>query len=96
MDYSSIFQRGTRVYYLIIMPEVQHSRYLNIQIIKKDNDVGYLGYKLFMTNTVRLKDEEEKYYTDYFVINEKGAYIMKVYSKDNPRTPLTQAEFFIQ
>ena len=44
MDYSSIFQKGTRIYYLIIMPEVQHSRYLNVQIIKKDNSVGYLGY----------------------------------------------------
>ena len=49
-----------------------------------------------MTNTIRLKDEEEKYYTDYFVISEKGVYIMKVYSKDNPRVPLTQAEFFVQ
>lgn len=95
MDYSSVFQKGTRIYYLILMPEKQYSRYLNIQIIKKGS-AEYLGYSLYMTRSVRLKDEEEKYFTDYIVINESGNYIMKVYSKDKPTTPLTQAEFYVK
>ena len=95
MDYSSVFQKGTRIYYLILMPEKQYSRYLNIQIIKKGS-AEYLGYSLYMTRSVRLKDEEEKYFTDYIVINETGNYIMKVYSKDKPTTPLTQAEFYVK
>lgn len=95
LEYSSVFERGARIYYLILMPEVQRSRYLNIQIIKK-GVTGYLGYSLYMTLAIRLKDEEEKYYTDYLVINEAGAYIMKVYSKDKPTTVLTQAEFYVK
>lgn len=95
MDYSSVFQKGTRIYYLILMPEKQYSRYLNIQIIQKGS-AEYLGYSLYMTRSVRLKDEEEKYFTDYIVINETGNYIMKVYSKDKPTTPLTQAEFYVK
>lgn len=95
MDYSSVFQKGTRIYYLILMPEKQYSRYLNIQIIKKGS-AEYLGYSLYMTRSVRLKDEEEKYFTDYIVINESGNYIMKVYSKDKPTVPLTQAEFYVK
>lgn len=95
MDYSSVFQKGTRIYYLILMPEKQYSRYLNIQIIKKGS-AEYLGYSLYMTRSVRLKDEEEKYFTDYIVINESGNYIMKVYSKDKPTIPLTQAEFYVK
>lgn len=95
MDYSSVFKKGTRIYYLILMPEKQYSRYLNIQIIKKGS-AEYLGYSLYMTRSVRLKDEEEKYFTDYIVINESGNYIMKVYSKDKPTTPLTQAEFYVK
>lgn len=95
MDYSSVFQKGTRIYYLILMPEKQYSRYLNIQIIKKGS-AEYLGYSLYMTRSVRLKDEDEKYFTDYIVINETGNYIMKVYSKDKPTTPLTQAEFYVK
>ncbi len=95
MDYSSTFERGSRIYYLILMPEFQHSRFLNIQIIKK-GDAQYLGYELFMTRNIRLKDEEDKYYTDYMVINQAGAYIMKVYSKDKPTKVLTQAEFYVR
>lgn len=95
MDYSSVFQRGTRIYYLILMPEKQYSRYLNIQIIKKGS-AEYLGYSLYMTRSIHLKDEEEKYFTDYIVINESGNYIMKVYSKDKPTIPLTQAEFYVK
>lgn len=94
-DFSSVFIPGSRIYYLVIMPEVQQSRILNIQIIKK-GDVEYLGYSLYMSRRIRLKDEETKYYADYFVLNERGAYIMKVYSADKPKTPLTQAEFYVK
>lgn len=95
MDYSSVFTAGQRIYYLILMPEIQRSKILNIQIIKKGSK-DYLGYSLYITRTVRLKNEEEKYYTDYFVINDKGSYIMKVYSKDDPTKVLTQAEFYVK
>lgn len=95
MDMSSVFAPYTRIYYLILMPKTQNSRILNIQIVKKGSK-EYLGYSLFMTRTVRLKDEEQRYYTDYMVISEKGAYIMKVYSRDDPQKVLTQAEFFVR
>lgn len=92
-DYSVVFPIGTRIYYLVLLPKKIQSRYLYIQIIKKDNSYGRLGYNLIWTRNVRLKDEEVNYYTDYLVLNEKGFYIMKVYSKDNPQKVLTSAEF---
>ena len=95
MDMSSVFAPGTRIYYLILMPKTQVARLLTIQVIKKGSK-DYLGYSLFMTRTVRLKNEDERYYTDYMVINEKGAYIMKVYSRDNPQKVHTQAEFYVK
>lgn len=94
-DYSKTFAVGRRIYYVVLMPKKVESRYLYIQIIKKDNDYGQFGYKLHQTFNIRLKDEEVNYYTDYFVINEKGFYIMKVYSKDNPHKVLTQADFYV-
>ena len=94
-DMSSVFAPNTRIYYLILMPKPQYSRFLDIKIIKKGS-AEYLGYKLFMTQTIRLKDEEQKYYTDYFVISEKGAYIFKVFSRDNPSKVFTQAEFYVK
>lgn len=92
-DYSVIFPVGARIYYLILVPKKVQSRYIYIQVIKKDNSYGRLGYNLIWTKDVRLKDEEVNYFTDYLVLSEKGFYIMKVYSKDNPQKVLTSAEF---
>ncbi len=94
-DYSKSFLAGSRIYYVILMPKKVESRYLYIQIIKKDNSYGQFGYKLFQTYDVRLKDEEIHAYTNYFVLNEKGFYIMRVYSKDNPQKVLTTADFYV-
>lgn len=92
-DYSVIFPVGARIYYLVLVPKKIQSRYIYIQVIKKDNSYGRLGYNLIWTKNVRLKDEEVNYFTDYLVLNQKGFYIMKVYSKDNPQKVLTSAEF---
>lgn len=94
-DYSNTFYTGKRIYYIILMPKKVETRYLYIQIVKKDNDYGRLGYKLIRTRDIRLKDEEINYFTDYFVINEKGYYFMKVYSKDNPQKVFAAAEFYV-
>ena len=95
-DYSTIFPINTRIYYVVLIPQKVESRYIYIQVIKKDNDYGRLGYNLIWTRDVRLKDEEVNYYTDYLVLNEKGYYIMKVYSKDNPQKVLASAEFYVK
>lgn len=96
MDYNNIFKTNTRIYYLVLLPKPVHSRYIYIQIIKKDNDEYRLGYKMYYGNTVRLKDEQVSYYDDYIVIPQKGAYVMKIYSKDNPQKVLTMSQFFVQ
>ncbi len=95
-DYSNVFPKNTRIYYIILMPKKVESRYLYLQVIKKDNSYGRLGYNLLMTKNIRLKDEEINYYTDYFVINEGGYYILRAYSKDNPHKILASAEFYVQ
>ena len=96
MNYESVFKPNVRIYYLIMMPEKVHSRFLYIQIVKKNNKEGRFGYKLYQTRNIRLKDEELNYYTDYMVISEPGVYFMQVYSKDDPQTPLSKAQFYVQ
>ena len=96
LDYSSVFKPDVRIYYLILMPKRNHSRYLYVQLIKKDNKEMRLGYKLYWTKTIRLKDEQENYFTDYVVVSEPGAYVMQVYSKDRPHEPMARAQFFVQ
>jgi hypothetical protein len=94
MSNGTEFPAGQRVYYLIVMPKQQESRMLFIQLVKKGK-MDRLGYSLYWAKDIRLKDEELYYYTDYFVPNEKGVYIMKVYSKDKPTKPLTMAELYV-
>ena len=94
-DYEKVFPIGSRIYYVILMPKKVESRYLFIQVIKNDNDYGKLGYDLVWTRDVRLKDEEINYFTDYFVLNQKGFYTMKVYSKDNPQKTFAYYDFYV-
>lgn len=96
MGYGNIFKPNTRIYYLVILPKKIHSRYIYLQIVKKDNKEGRLGYKIYYGKTVRLKNEQINYYDDYIVISEPGVYVMKIYSKDNPQKVLTMSQFFVQ
>lgn len=96
MGYGNLFKPNTRIYYLVLLPEKIHSRYIYLQIIKKDNKEGRLGYKIYYGKTVRLKNEQINYYDDYIVISEPGAYVMQIYSKDNLSKILAVGQFFVQ
>jgi hypothetical protein len=45
---------------------------------------------------VRIRDEQVYYFTDYFTLNQTGAYVMKVYSKDDPTKLLSSNQFYIK
>lgn len=94
-DNQTVFPVGSRIYYVVVMPKKVESRYLYMQIVKKDNKYGQFGYNLIQTRNIRLKDEEINYFTDYFVLNEDGYYFMRIYSKDNPHKVLASAEFYV-
>lgn len=94
-DYSNTFARGMRIYYIVLMPKTQNSRMLMLNVYKI-GDRGRFGYSQYLSRTIRLKDEETRYYTDYIVLNSKGAYIMEVKSYDNPQKTLAQGRFFVE
>lgn len=89
LDADYVFKTGERVHYLVTLPKPVVTRQLYIQVFKRDNKEMRYGYKLVYGKTVKLKDEQQNYYTDYFVFNETGLYEFKVYSKDNPTKELT-------
>lgn len=88
-DANYVFGIGERVYYLVTLPERSVTGRIYIQVFKRDNKEGRYGYKLIYGKDVKLRQEEEFYYTDYFVFNETGIYEFKVYNKDNPTKELT-------
>lgn len=93
----NIFKPNERIYYLITLPKPVESQRLLIQIIKIGGGSDErLGYELVWGKRVKLKDEQIYYYTDYVVLNQTGAYIMKVYSRDNPTKILTTSQFYVK
>ena len=92
---TNIFSPGERIYYLVTTPEPVESKRLLIQIYKM-GDKERLGYDLVWGKQVKVRQEQVYYYTDYVVLNEKGAYVMNAYSKDNPTKLLTSNEFYIK
>lgn len=94
---TNVFRPGERIYYLITLPKPVQSKLLLIQVVKIDGDKDErLGYDLVWGKTVKLRDEQVYYYTDYIVLNEKGVYAMKVYSRDNPTKILTSSNFYVK
>lgn len=94
---TNVFQVGERINYLITLPKPVESKFLRIQIVKVGGDKDErLGYELIWGKKIKLRDENVHYYTDYIVLNGKGTYIMKVYSRDNPTKILTTGQFFIK
>jgi len=94
---TNIFKPNERIYYLVTLPKPVETKSLLIQIVKigGDSDERY-GYDLVWGKRVKLRDEQIYYYTDYVVMNQVGAYAMKIYSRDNPTQILTTANFYVR
>lgn len=93
----NVFKPGDKIYYLITLPQPVETRKLLIQVVKVGGDKDErLGYDLVWAKRVKLKDEQIYYFTDYVVFNQKGTYLMKVYSKDNPTKILTTSQFYVK
>ena len=69
LNASYVFEKGERVYYVVTLPEYVVTRQLLIQVYKRDNKEMRYGYKLVYGKNIKLSDEQQNYYTDYFVFN---------------------------
>lgn len=96
INYSFKFKPNERIYYLVIIPKKIKTRSIEIQVIKKDNSYMRLGYTLYWSYSAYLKDDQMYYYDDYVVISQPGAYVMKVFSKDDPTKTLCMSQFFVE
>ena len=92
---SNVFKPGERIYYLVTTPKTVETKRLLIQVFKLGKHER-LGYDLVWGKQVKVRDEQVYYYTDYIVLTEAGAYMMEVYSKDNPTKLLTSNQFYIR
>ncbi len=89
----STFLTGSRVYYAAINPKGFSDKVIRVQIFKAGEKVNMLGYSFHSNNDYRL--ENEKYYTDYFVIHSPGHYYMQVFEITDLQKPVILGDFWI-
>ena len=71
------FKKGEKIYFLIQNPNGFASDYIKYQIIKQDDNAHIGGYSRFLNKTAKLKNKN--YFSDYFVLYQKGKYYLQVF-----------------
>ena len=93
---SKVFPLNNKIYYLFIAPKRMKNEYIRVQIFKMTDKAPWGGNEVRRTKDVRLMKDERYYHSDYFVLYEKGRYVMQVFSIDNLQNPLAIGDFYVK
>ena len=96
LNNSKVFDIGERVYYLFIAPKRMKNEYIRVQIFKMTDKAPWGGNEVRRTKDFRLMKDERYYHTDYFVLHEKGRYVMQVFSTEDFQHPLSIGDFYVK
>lgn len=96
LNNSREFKMGKRIYYIFLTPKEITSKYIRVQIVKKDTKIEYWGYAVVYANDFKVMKDQMFYYNDYIVMNEAGYYVMQIFSKDNLTKPMAMADFWVR
>ena len=90
------FGIGQKVYYLFIAPQKMENEFIRVQVFKMTDKAAWGGYEVKRTKDYRLMKDERYYHTNYFVLHEKGRYILQVFAHDNFQHPLAYNDFYVK
>lgn len=91
-----VFNTDSRVYYLFIAPKKMKGGFIRVQIFKMTDKAPWGGNEVVRTKDYRLMQDERYYHTNYFVLHEKGRYVLQVFSHDDLLTPLAVNYFYVE
>ena len=92
-----VFETGRKIYYLYFNEKQDFKTdYIRVKVIRAYDKTNTGGYSVMLTKDYRLMDGEIRYHTDYFVLYEKGHYIMQVYGIDNFDQDIGFGEFYVK
>ena len=90
------FRVGEKIYYLFLAPKRMENNYIRVQIFKMTDKAHKGGYEIVRRKDFRLMKDQRYYHSDYFVLHEKGRYVMQVFSIDNLQYPLSLNDFYVK
>lgn len=88
------FPKGEKIYYYIASKKKIKDEYIRVQIFKKDDKSEFWGYNIEMTMDEYI-GKGKRYYTDYFVMQNKGYYIMQVFTFKDLDKPIVREDFWV-
>jgi hypothetical protein len=91
-----VFNTDSRVYYIFIAPKKMKGGFIRVQIFKMTDKAPWGGNEVVRTKDYRLMKDERYYHTNYFVLHEKGRYVLQVFSHDDLLTPLAVNYFYVE
>jgi len=91
----SNFRAGTRVYYLVATSKKLKPPYIRVQVSNVTDKVHTLFYKPIWASDYKLMKDEVYYYTNYFVMQGKGKYLIQIFRLDDLHHPLSFAFFTV-
>lgn len=96
LNNSKEFEAGKRIYYIFITEKPFKGDFVRVQLLKKEEKTAIGGYKIISANDYRIQQDQVYYYDDYFVINERGCYVVQIFSLDKLDKPLARDYFFVK
>ena len=73
----SMFKTGSRIYFMIYVPDGFKSDYIKYQIVKQDDKAHVGGFTRERNVTIKVKDKNS--HVDYFVMNSAGKYFIQIF-----------------
>lgn len=98
LNNSTEFDLDKRIYFVFMTekPLNKNNEKIRIKIYKRDSKANDFVSKLVYCKDFRLMKNDIYYYTDYFVMNEKGTFCMMVYKMDRLDRPEAVADFKVK
>jgi|GEM_PF-1248893 len=88
-----VFRTGQRIHYAILCQKGFRDKVLKVQVIQKDEKSEFWGYTPLMNREV--EPQNRNFYIDYFVIHNKGYYLVQVFELKNLQTPIGYGDFWV-
>ena len=89
-----VFRAGQRIHYAILCDKGFRDNVLKVQVIQKDEKSEFYGYTPLMNREV--EPQNRNFYLDYFVIHNKGYYVVQVFELKNLQTPIGYGQFWVE
>lgn len=88
------FNAGQRVYYTLVAPDGFKDAGVRFKIVKHEEKTSNWGYSVLRAKDIYL-DLSKSIYCDYFVIAQKGHYVVEFYYARDLKYPFARNEFWL-